>query len=189
VDAHHPRYIHAGYAGSWIVKKNLIENVENISFGLQAGYFDFDAFAFRGNSGALLAAPLAVKMEKSLILVRKTKDTSHSGLLVEGDLGARRYIIVDDMICSGDTVRAIISGIHKVWEYEADTDRQRWAAIADTSNLTLPGTAPLCVGIVEASLHCGTPRFSMIRSPQQFQVGLGVPAFIPPDDFPRRYFV
>src|ERR1700676_3614538 len=60
--------------------------------------YDFQSFAFRGISGALIAPLLAHKTEKTLIVVRKPKpdESSHSGYPVEGDLNAQRYIIVDD---------------------------------------------------------------------------------------------
>ena len=68
---------------------------------------EFDAIAFRGMSGALLATPVALAMKKTLILVRHLDDPSHSEEMVEGDCTARTYVILDDFIASGDTVRAI----------------------------------------------------------------------------------
>jgi hypothetical protein len=75
--------------------------------------YDFQSFAFRGISGALIAPLLAYKTGKTLIVVRKPKpdESSHSDYPVEGDLNAQRYIIVDDFQSSGSTVTAIISGI------------------------------------------------------------------------------
>jgi orotate phosphoribosyltransferase len=71
----------------------------------------FDAIAFRGMSGALAAAPLALKLNKHLICVRKGEST-HADYDVEGALGCR-YIIVDDCISSGATVRTIQDKIHQ----------------------------------------------------------------------------
>jgi len=71
---------------------------------------EFDAIAFRGLSGALLAPIVALQMGKTLIAVRKGEST-HSSRDVEGDYGARRYVIIDDIVSSGDTVRAIIADI------------------------------------------------------------------------------
>jgi adenine/guanine phosphoribosyltransferase-like PRPP-binding protein len=78
--------------------------------------YDFDAIAFRGISGALVAPILAYRLNKSLLVVRKPKqtdETSHSGRRVEGDLNARRYLIVDDFQSSGNTVQAIVEEISK----------------------------------------------------------------------------
>lgn len=72
---------------------------------------DYDSFAFRGMSGALLAAPLANMLDKTMIAVRKPGVDCHTSRAVEGDSAARRYIIVDDVICTGSTVRAIIRAI------------------------------------------------------------------------------
>jgi adenine/guanine phosphoribosyltransferase-like PRPP-binding protein len=72
---------------------------------------EFDAIACRGVSGLLIAPIVAMRLGKSLIVVRKGEDT-HSMYTVEGDHGARRYLILDDFIDQGDTVRAIASEIY-----------------------------------------------------------------------------
>lgn len=73
-------------------------------------HHDFDAIAFRGLSGALFAPTVAMKMSRTLIAVRK-KATIHSTRIVEGDYNARRYVILDDFVSSGDTVRHIVDEI------------------------------------------------------------------------------
>ena len=75
--------------------------------------FEFDAITFRGMSGCLFAAPLAYKMHKPMIMVRKLNEGSHDNQRVSGDEAARTYIIVDDFVCSGETVRQIQEHIHK----------------------------------------------------------------------------
>src|ERR1035437_5312438 len=70
----------------------------------------FDAIAFRGMSGALVAPLLAHKLHKTLIMVRKGDGESvrsHSMRNIEGDDAAKRYLIVDDFLASGNTVRDI----------------------------------------------------------------------------------
>src|ERR1700687_3117266 len=49
-------------------------------------------------------------LNKTLIVVRKG-EKAHSSYEVEGDHGAKRYLILDDFIDGGDTVRAIIEHI------------------------------------------------------------------------------
>lgn len=71
----------------------------------------FDSIAFRGMSGAVIAGALAVRLKKPLILVRKPYDVTHSCFQVEGNKAVRRYLIVDDFICSGETVGAIKKAI------------------------------------------------------------------------------
>lgn len=72
---------------------------------------DFDTIAFRGMSGALIAPPLAMKLKKQLILVRKDNDDSHTLFGVEGNKLSKRYIIVDDFVCSGKTKSVIIEKV------------------------------------------------------------------------------
>lgn len=79
---------------------------------------EFDAIAFRGLSGALIAPTVAMRMGKTLIAVRKG-EKSHSSNMVEGDRAARRYVIIDDFIASGATVEAILDGVHK-WAPKAE---------------------------------------------------------------------
>jgi len=74
----------------------------------------FDAIACRGVSGLLIAPGVALRLNKTLLKVRKKKEEAHSSFLVEGDRGAKRYIILDDFIESGDTVKEIAKAIHKV---------------------------------------------------------------------------
>jgi adenine/guanine phosphoribosyltransferase-like PRPP-binding protein len=74
---------------------------------------EFDALAVRGLSGLIIAPIVADRMNKTLLIVRKPKDTNHSYRKVEGDYGAKRYIILDDLVSSGDTVRAIEAAIRK----------------------------------------------------------------------------
>ena len=79
----------------------------------QIGVKNFGAIAFRGMSGAVIAPALSDIYEKPLIIVRK-KEASHSGYAVEfGCVEAAKqgYIIIDDLISSGATTRAIIYSI------------------------------------------------------------------------------
>ena len=71
---------------------------------------DFDAIAFSGLSGALFAPMVAMGLNKTLLAVRKG-EPCHSGRQVEGDYNARRYVILDDFIAAGGTVRHILEEI------------------------------------------------------------------------------
>jgi hypothetical protein len=78
-------------------------------------YHHFDAIAFSGLSGALIAPILAIEMGKTLLCVRRNGETrdSHSSRMVEGDVNAMRYIIVDDFTSTGATVRHIFDEVRK----------------------------------------------------------------------------
>ncbi len=67
---------------------------------------NFDAIAFQGLSGSLIAPILAFQLNKKMIVLRK--ENSHSKYKVEGYLEARRVIIIDDLISSGRTMKTII---------------------------------------------------------------------------------
>jgi hypothetical protein len=63
--------------------------------------------SFTGVSGTLVAPPLALALNKGMIVVRK--EGSHSKQKVEGLMGdGLRYLIVDDFMESGETVERII---------------------------------------------------------------------------------
>jgi orotate phosphoribosyltransferase len=67
----------------------------------------FDGIAFKGVSGAMVAPSVAMVMEKKLVLVRDDIRT-HSWSLIEGDKTINNYIIIDDIVETGATVRYII---------------------------------------------------------------------------------
>jgi len=72
---------------------------------------EFDSIAFCGMSGALIAPIVGFLLNKPILMVRK-EDKSHSSHKVEGYEDTRRYIIIDDFICSGDTIRNIVTQIN-----------------------------------------------------------------------------
>jgi orotate phosphoribosyltransferase len=78
----------------------------------------FDAIAFSGMSGALVAPSVAMSLRKPMILVRKQSDDCHAGGgAVEGALDAETYIIIDDFISSGDTLKRIHASVVKASEH------------------------------------------------------------------------
>ncbi len=71
---------------------------------------NFDAIAFSGSSGAAIAYPISYLLKLPLIHVRK--DKSHYGnSKVEGCINSNKYIIIDDFISSGATIKRIIKTI------------------------------------------------------------------------------
>ena len=72
---------------------------------------EFDSIAFTGNSGAALAYILASELGVALICIRKETDNSHysqGGQRLEGYTAAKRYLFVDDFICSGRTYENVV---------------------------------------------------------------------------------
>ena len=73
---------------------------------------EYDAIAFTGVSGALIAPVLSMLSGKPLIVVRKSAhESSHSLLKVEGCFNAATYIIADDFVATGQTLHNIVSSI------------------------------------------------------------------------------
>ena len=100
---------------------------------------NFEAIAFTGTSGAAMAYPVSVATGIPLICVRKDAEGTHSNRLVEGssNIDVTSYIIVDDFITTGTTIKTIISKIE------------------DDSSWSSPNP-PSCVGIVlYSSSICG----------------------------------
>lgn len=73
----------------------------------------FDAIAFTGSSGAALAYPLSFLLKMPLIHVRKSNDNFHYSRLIEGTISSKRYIIVDDFIETGKSIKRIIKSINQ----------------------------------------------------------------------------
>jgi len=74
---------------------------------------NFDAIAVSGYSMSLIGSIIAHKMNKGLIIVRKDEDERASNFEVEGTV-CDRYIIIDDLICSGETLRRITNKISEL---------------------------------------------------------------------------
>ena len=73
----------------------------------------FEAIAFTGHSGSGIAYPLWYYTGIPLICVRKNKESSHTGSLIEGGGEYHRYLILDDFISTGETVKTIMQEIDK----------------------------------------------------------------------------
>ena len=93
------------------------ETIAKLSFLIHLAHLDFDAVAFTGMSGALIAPSVADRLDKNLLMVRKDDCSSHSaqyyGEYLEGDLEAKKYIIIDDLISSGTTLEKMIKKLGK----------------------------------------------------------------------------
>jgi adenine/guanine phosphoribosyltransferase-like PRPP-binding protein len=88
---------------------------------------EYDAIACMGVSGIMVVPQIAELLNKNIIVVRKQVDR-YSDFMVEGAY-TNKYIIIDDLICSGGTVKAIIKNIKEeipqakcigVWSYMKD---------------------------------------------------------------------
>ena len=72
---------------------------------------EYTAIACCGASGMLIVPQIAELLKKNIIMIRKKRD-GYSEFIVEG-VAAKNYIIIDDLICSGKTIKHIVSSIRK----------------------------------------------------------------------------
>ena len=71
----------------------------------------FDTIVFMGISGSLVAPIVAQKMNKHLLVARKLGENNHSCMRLEGHIDSHKFIIIDDLISTGDTIKAIFEAI------------------------------------------------------------------------------
>ena len=71
----------------------------------------YDAIACCGTSGLMVVPQIAELLNKNIVVVRKNTD-GYSDFMVEG-ADTSKYIIIDDLICSGGTVKHIIKNIQE----------------------------------------------------------------------------
>ena len=98
--------IDSSYLSRALDVKQQKKMLRHISKFLRTRINEFDAIAIRGMSGALVGSIIAARLNKPLIVVRK-QDGNHSGRRVEGIKNAKDYIILDDLISTGDTADII----------------------------------------------------------------------------------
>jgi adenine/guanine phosphoribosyltransferase-like PRPP-binding protein len=72
----------------------------------------FDSIACCGVSGLMVVPQIAELLNKNIVIVRKPDEKRYSEFWIEG-VSPFRYIVVDDLICSGDTFKWIRQAIHE----------------------------------------------------------------------------
>ena len=102
------KYKHCAYMSAALRRKEIDESVEKCVTVLEKKRFD--TIAFRGLSGMLIGPIVAHWLGKEVIVIRKNSD-NHSNHTVEGHLAAKKYVVLDDFIQTGETVREIINRV------------------------------------------------------------------------------
>jgi adenine/guanine phosphoribosyltransferase-like PRPP-binding protein len=72
----------------------------------------FDSIACCGVSGLMVVPQIAELLNKNIVIVRKPDEKRYSEFWIEG-ASPFRYVVVDDLICSGDTFKWIRQAIHE----------------------------------------------------------------------------
>ena len=105
----------------------------------------YDSIACCGTSGLMVVPQIAELLKKNIIVVRKELN-GYSDFMVEG-ARAIRYIIIDDLICSGTTAKHIIDNINEempkaecigIWSYMKDQCIYRTTPELCRKNLGVP---------------------------------------------------
>jgi len=110
--AHTSRVLNHKYRNSVIIKAICsLRKIEQ----------DFDSIACCGVSGLMVVPQIAEILNKNIIIVRKD-ERRYSEFYLEG-VSPSRYVIVDDLICSGLTIKRIINSI------EEDTPRAKCTGV------------------------------------------------------------
>jgi adenine/guanine phosphoribosyltransferase-like PRPP-binding protein len=72
----------------------------------------FDSIACCGISGLMVVPQIAELLDKHIVIIRKKDESRYSNFLIEG-VTPFRYIIIDDLICSGNTLKWINNSIYE----------------------------------------------------------------------------
>lgn len=132
------RVTDGGYSGQMYNNRELRQFASKIALVLPGimRQANADAIIVQGKSGIALAFATLMLIDFPIIVVRKRNESTH-GSPIEGTEGVdvQRYLILDDFISSGNTVRRIVEQLRENSIY--------------TSN----GSAE-CVGVVEYKAGC-----------------------------------
>lgn len=72
----------------------------------------FDSIICCGISGLMVVPQIAELLDKHIVVIRKYGDKCYSEFPMEG-VTPFRYVIVDDLVCSGGTIKHIIGTVHE----------------------------------------------------------------------------
>ena len=72
---------------------------------------DHDCIVVCGTSGLMVGPQVSEILQKNLVIVRKQHDSSYSNFCIEGAYSPR-FVILDDLICSGKTIDYILRVIN-----------------------------------------------------------------------------
>lgn len=114
---HAPRYRHASYREGVMKPQELLETINDLADFLTQDPatrgLNFDTIVCSGISGLVVAPALAARMGKELLIVHKQGYKTHSPYDVEGNVASECYIIIDDLVDTGDTIRYIVEQVDR----------------------------------------------------------------------------
>lgn len=76
--------------------------------------YPFDTLVFTGVSGMSLGFILSRDLGIPVLLIRKSGERSHANGIIEGYCTGKSYLIVDDFVDTGSTIRRIVRRMNKI---------------------------------------------------------------------------
>lgn len=105
---------HAGYLTALFDRKTQNSVVKNIKLLIKEKDLKFDGFVVTGISGVSMGAIMSRLLNKKLMVVRKDEDDdNHSWYNIENYTNGGKYIFLDDLIASGNTLKRVKECIQK----------------------------------------------------------------------------
>jgi adenine/guanine phosphoribosyltransferase-like PRPP-binding protein len=101
------------YLGEALTRGGVYAAARRVRHLIKKNGIKFDAVVFTGYSGALVGPVVAAQTGKSMVIIRKEKENTHSAYPVEGEHDVRRFIIVDDFVAGGGTVERILKAMRE----------------------------------------------------------------------------
>ena len=100
---HHASYLHTAFQPEELLKRYRRFSLDEMGIDLLVGC---------GLSGTLGAVTLGVLTNTRYAIVRKPRERTHSGKIVEGIFCRNdRWLFVDDLVSSGDTQRYVLEAM------------------------------------------------------------------------------
>lgn len=106
--------LHTSYLADVLDISKFNKTVKQVCATIKRVAPDAEGIAFRGSSGSLIAMAVCAKLKKFPMLIRK-EDGNHSSYQIEG-VHCKSFVIVDDLVCSGSTVRKILGTIDETYK-------------------------------------------------------------------------
>lgn len=122
-------FFHPGYEEAVFRPDKFKKLVKQMAEGLDRlkNITPFQALAASGQSGFMLIGALSYEIGVPIITVRKTNEEATTMERVSGYLGADSYVIVDDLIGSGRTIKHIVDSIeHRRIKINGDEYNRMW---------------------------------------------------------------
>lgn len=123
----HPKHVHPAYTSpvfSADFQKTVDKTINKLN--QMKALHNFDAIAGTGFSSIPLIGAVSAITGIKMLLARKPNDKTHDNHKVNGYLGCERYVVIDDLIDSGATLKGIYNAVEEQWKAERQYYAERW---------------------------------------------------------------